>query len=103
MTSGPTQTGRQYRTSASKQATEGTTGSCRSKQATEATERRERRLGRQTMMATELEAVGSNSGSDLEQTEACPDSSGWESGLEWESGFQTESACDSSKSLKNQK
>ena len=51
------------------------------KQATEATER-ERRLGRQTMMAAELETVGS-----MEQTEACPDSSEWESGLEWESGY----------------
>ena len=69
MTSGPTQTGRQYRTSASKQATE-------------ASEHRERRLGRQTMMAAELETVGS-----MEQTEACPDSSEWESGLEWESGY----------------
>ena len=71
----------QYRSSALKQATLRPTGSCRSKQATEATER-ERRLGRQTMMAAELETVGS-----MEQTEACPDSSEWESGLEWESGY----------------
>ena len=62
--------GRQYRSSASKQATEDTTGSCRSEQAKEARRseqaneaRREprRRLGRH-MMAAELETAGSMSG-----------------------------------------
>ena len=54
--------GRQYRSSASKQATEDTTGSCRSEQAKEARREPRRRLGRPTMMAAELETVGSMSG-----------------------------------------
>ena len=63
--------GRQYRSSASKQATEDTTGSCRSEQAKEARRseqaneaRREprRQLGRPTMFAAELETAGSMSG-----------------------------------------